>query len=86
MVAANHIAFSASNWWKSEAGLTAIVNEYMKLAYYRIKYWRRPLAVERDAALTLPVRPVLAPNGASPRSLGAKLTRPHGWRADSSGF
>ena len=78
MVAANHIAFSASNWWKSEAGLTAIVNEYMKLAYYRIKYWRRPLAVERDAALTLPVRPVLAPNGASPRSLGAKLTRPHG--------
>lgn len=37
MVAANQTAFSASNWWKNEAGLTAIVNEYMKLAYYRIK-------------------------------------------------
>jgi uncharacterized SAM-binding protein YcdF (DUF218 family) len=38
MAAAPHIGFDQTNWWKNETGLITLNNEYIKLAYYLIKY------------------------------------------------
>jgi hypothetical protein len=31
-------SFQESSWWTSEEGLIMLNNEYVKLAYYHIKY------------------------------------------------
>lgn len=38
MVPAEHWNFDAEAWWESEFGLLFVVNEYIKLGYYWIKY------------------------------------------------
>ncbi len=38
MAAAPYIGFDRTNWWKNEDGLITLNNEYIKLAYYLIKY------------------------------------------------
>lgn len=35
---APHCGFDETNWWKKEKGLTTLVNEYLKLFYYWVKY------------------------------------------------
>jgi hypothetical protein len=34
--------FSATNWWRTKAGLQSISSEYLKFAYYLLRYgdWR----------------------------------------------
>ena len=36
--AAPHWGFDETNWWKSERGLIALTNEYIKLLYYLVTY------------------------------------------------
>jgi uncharacterized SAM-binding protein YcdF (DUF218 family) len=38
MAATPEIGFDQNNWWKNEAGLITVNNEYIKLAYYFLKY------------------------------------------------
>ena len=38
MVAVPYAGFDQTNWWKNEAGLIALNNEYIKLFYYLYKY------------------------------------------------
>ena len=38
MVAVPYSTFDQTNWWKSEAGLITLNNEYIKLVYYFFKY------------------------------------------------
>jgi len=37
-LAAPDRTFNANNWWKDEEGLITCNNEYIKLAYYLVKY------------------------------------------------
>lgn len=36
-----HPRYNATNWWQHEDGLVAFQNEWIKLPYYWIKYWKR---------------------------------------------
>lgn len=38
VAAVPHYGFDETNWWQSEDGLIALNNEYIKLAYYFVKY------------------------------------------------
>jgi uncharacterized SAM-binding protein YcdF (DUF218 family) len=38
VVAVPHYGFDQTNWWQSEDGLITLNNEYIKLAYYFLKY------------------------------------------------
>jgi uncharacterized SAM-binding protein YcdF (DUF218 family) len=38
MVAVPYAGFDQTDWWKNETGLITLNNEYIKLAYYLIKY------------------------------------------------
>jgi uncharacterized SAM-binding protein YcdF (DUF218 family) len=38
MVAVPYAGFDQTNWWKNETGLITLNNEYIKLAYYFVKY------------------------------------------------
>lgn len=38
VVEADNGKFNTRNWWKTEGGLVTLLNEYIKLAYYYVKY------------------------------------------------
>ena len=38
VVAAPHQGFDETNWWKTEDGLIAVNNEFIKLFYYIMRY------------------------------------------------
>jgi uncharacterized SAM-binding protein YcdF (DUF218 family) len=38
LVAAPYRGFDETNWWKSERGLIAVNNEFIKLVFYRVVY------------------------------------------------
>ncbi len=38
MLPADHWDFDADAWWRSERGFLFVFNEYLKLAYYHLKY------------------------------------------------
>jgi len=38
LVEAEQPAFTTQNWWRTEDGLVAVFNEYLKLAYYVVHY------------------------------------------------
>jgi uncharacterized SAM-binding protein YcdF (DUF218 family) len=38
MVAVPYAGFDQTDWWKNETGLITLNNEYIKLAYYFVKY------------------------------------------------